>query len=68
MNDFQNKEDFLENLGLNNPKSYKIQETDCGDVASVDTRLNVSRTYTNDELSFYELRHLINPETEEHYK
>lgn len=40
----------MQNLELDNPDTYKIQETDCADVASVDTCLNVRTPMSDDEL------------------
>lgn len=49
----------VENLGLDNPKCYKIQETECADIANVDTCLNVKQGYQRLDLNFYGLNHLI---------
>lgn len=57
-----NQRPKLENLGLDNPNCYRIQETDCADVASVDTCLNVKRFDSNcsrSDLTIYGLNHLI---------
>lgn len=57
-----NQSTKLANLGLDNPKCYRIQETDCADIASVDTCLNVKRfnsEYSQNDLNFYGLNHLI---------
>lgn len=49
----------VENLGLDDPKCYKIQETECADIANVDTCLNVKQRYQRLDLNFYGLNHLI---------
>lgn len=50
----------IENLGLDDPHCYKIQETDCGDIAGVETCLNVRTSYNEQEyLRQMGLNHLI---------
>lgn len=58
-NSLNNQSPKLENLGLDNPKCYRIQETDCADIASVDACLNVKQEYSQKDLNFYGLNHLI---------